>query len=287
MKDKQKLTPYVKGIIITLIGVMILSPDSILIRLANVDVITNIFYRGIFLSLWMFIIVCITHKKNSLQKLIQIDKFDILLVLSHTIGSFSFVIAISYTTIAKALLIISISPILSAVLSYIFLSEKISIYTFITLLATFLGFGIIFYENENWTVSWIGNLAALISAFVLSTTFIVARYKKQSMMIPLLYSGLLVAIICIFFIIPIPTKSLLILLLQGLLIASAFALLTLGPKYIPATEVNLIMLVETILSILIAAVFLQEIPNLRVLLGGIIILLILFIYYSYQIKTVK
>ena len=85
----------------------------------------------------MLIIIFATHKKNSLQKLSQLDKLDFLMIGLFTISSFSFVFAITYTTIAKALLIISISPMISAVLSYVFLSEKISITTLVALITTF------------------------------------------------------------------------------------------------------------------------------------------------------
>ena len=106
-------------------------------------------------------------------------------------------------------------------------------------------------------------------------------------MIPLFYTGLLVAVICIIFVEPISNKALLFLFIQGLLIAASFSLLTLAPKYISATEVSLIMLLETIFSIALAWLILKEIPNFRVILGGTVILLTLMAHYSYQMKVSK
>jgi drug/metabolite transporter (DMT)-like permease len=281
------MSNYAKGLWIVLLGVVLLSPDSILVRLADADTITIIFYRGVFFSFWAGIILIFTYKKKIGQRLATMDRADGLCVLCNVIGSFSFVLAISYTTIAKALLIISISPVISAILSYIFLSEKISITTLLSIAMVFFGFYIIFYEGEDWINTWFGNLNALISAFLLSIIFVISRRKKKSMLPAMFFGGIFVAILTIFFSSPIQISSyaLLILFIQGFVVASAFALLTLGPKYIPATEVSLMMLLETVFSILLAWWILREMPTAKTLAGGALILTTLIVYSLYQVKS--
>ena len=277
---------YSKGFLITLAGVLILSPDSLLIRLVQQDVFTIIFYRGLLASFWMIIFIAFTYKKKFFIAVVNIDKLDLLVAFLFSIGSYSFVIAISYTTIAKALLIISISPIISAVLSRIFLAEKILLGTLLTIVFTIFGFVVIFYEAGSASGSFLGNISAVVSAFVLSSIFVISRYKKKTTMIPLFYSGIFVAIFTLFFspILQISAITLYIFLASGLIITSSFLLLTLGAKYIPATEVSLLMLLETVLSIVFAWIFLQEIPALRVIIGGIIIIAALGFNSLWQIK---
>ena len=47
------MTEHTKGILITLAGVLILSPDSLVIRLIQLDAWTLTFWRGIFISFWI------------------------------------------------------------------------------------------------------------------------------------------------------------------------------------------------------------------------------------------
>ena len=55
-----RLSDRGKGILMSLVGVFVLSPDSLLIRLAGLDDYTLIFYRGLFpvfsisLALWLY-----------------------------------------------------------------------------------------------------------------------------------------------------------------------------------------------------------------------------------------
>lgn len=278
---------YTKGFLITLIGVLVLSPDSLLIRLAGQDVFTIIFYRGVFLAFWLGLILALIYKKNFFSTIIRFDKLDFLLAICYAIGAFSFVFAISHTTIAKAILIVSVSPIISAIFSYFFLSEKITISTMWAMIFALLGFVVIFYEKNLGAGSWFGNINAFISAVVLSSIFIISRYKKKSMMVPLFYSGIFVAIISLLFFHPmfqISFNSLLILWILGLIIAVSFALLTLGPKYVSATEVNLIMLLETILSIFLAWWILKETPSIQTTIGGVMVISTLVFHSLWQIK---
>ena len=46
-----------KGILISLVGVFILSPDSLMLRLAGLDDHTLIFYRGLFPALTISLIL--------------------------------------------------------------------------------------------------------------------------------------------------------------------------------------------------------------------------------------
>ncbi len=280
---------YTKGLLITLAGVLVLSPDSLLVRLASVDPFTIIFYRGVFMFFWITVMLVILYQKNIFAILTNTDKFDFLLGVLHAAGSFTFVLAISYTTIAKALIIISISPFFSAILSYFLLSEKITIATLFTMLVTFCGFMIIFSDGISFTDSWFGNLNAVLTSFILSGIFVISRHKKKSMMSALLLSSFIATVASFYFAKPLEVSvySLSVLFMIGLILAVSFSLLTLGPKYIPATEANLLMLLKTIFAILLAWIILQEIPDGKTILGGATILVSLALNSLYQAKKLK
>ena len=65
----------IKGLYISLIGVFILSPDSLLIRLLNLNDVSLIFYRGILPAIATSLLLLIYYKKNIIKAFILIG-FD-------------------------------------------------------------------------------------------------------------------------------------------------------------------------------------------------------------------
>ena len=66
---------------------------------------------------------------------------------------------------------------------------------------------------------------------------------------------------------------LVLLLLGGVVMPVSFGLIFLGPKYLPAPEVALILLLEAILGPLLVWFFIGEEPTLRIFLSGAVILI--------------
>ena len=56
-----------KGLILSLIGVLILSPDSLLIRLVNLDDFSLIFYRSALPVITIFLFLLYIYKSNLLK----------------------------------------------------------------------------------------------------------------------------------------------------------------------------------------------------------------------------
>ena len=108
------------------------------------------------------------------------------------------------------------------------------------------------------------------------------------MLAPLFLSGLFVTLFTFPFaaLDTISGQDFLLTIALGFILGISFVLLTLGPKYIKAAEVNLLMLLETVLGTYFAWTILKEIPSLQVIFGGIIILLALFFSF-YPVKKVK
>ena len=279
------MTEHTKGILITLAGVLILSPDSLVIRLIQLDAWTLTFWRGIFISFWIGLTMLVFFRKTTLQQFKNIEKLDMLLSVLFAIGTFGFVFAIQNTTVAKVLVIVSVSPVFTALFSYIFLKEKIALRMVIAMLVIVAAFVLMFYDSFQ-TGAWQGDLAAFLCSINLAVIFVIARRKKKNMLAPLFLSGLFVAL----FTFPFATldtisgQDFLLIIALGFILGISFVLLTLGPKYIKAAEVNLLMLLETVLGTYFAWTILKEIPSLQVILGGIIILLALFFSF-YPLKN--
>ena len=187
------MAEHTKGILITLAGVLILSPDSLVIRLIQLDAWTLTFWRGIFISFWIGLTMLVFFRKTTLQQFKNIEKLDMLLSVLFAVGTFGFVFAIQNTTVAKVLVIVSVSPVFTALFSYIFLKEKIALRMAIAMLVIVAAFVLMFYDSFQ-TGAWQGDLAAFLCSINLAVIFVIARRKKKNMLAPLFLSGLFVAL---------------------------------------------------------------------------------------------
>ena len=232
-----------------------------------------------------FYFISYIYRSTLWQQFTSLSKPDIYLTILFAIGTITFVSAIKHTVAAKALIILSAAPVFSAIFSYIFLREKISLRSFITIIIVISTFVFMFFDSLK-SGSLYGDFNALCSAAALAGVFVISRHKKKQVFVPLLMAGLIVSAFCypLANVAQVDKYSFLLIIFLGFILAASFVLLTLAPKYIPAPEVSLIMLLETILGSFLVWLFLDEVPGLRVIIGGVIILLALSFNSLFALK---
>ncbi len=120
-----------------------------------------------------------------------------------------------------------------------------------------------------------GNMYAVGTAFALSTYFVLLRKARgQNASIALATGGAITAVISLLMgaepLSASAADALYIFLLCGMVVPIAFLMISRGPKYLPAAEANLIMLLEAILGPLFVWVGLGEVPSGPVVLGGLL-----------------
>ena len=113
-----------KGLLMSLIGVFILSPDSLLIRLADLNDLSLIFYRGALPPITIILFLIIYYKGNIAKSFLLMGKAGIIYALLYSVMFFTFVYSIQHTAVANTLVIIASAPIFTAILSVIFLKEN-------------------------------------------------------------------------------------------------------------------------------------------------------------------
>jgi drug/metabolite transporter (DMT)-like permease len=125
----------------------------------------------------------------------------------------------------------------------------------------------------------LGDLMALAQAVFMAATFVLVRSRQEVDMVPCAaISGLLVA--CVSF--PLssglgmaPDKILLLAILCFFILPVSFGLLIAAPKYIPAPEVNMILLLEMVLGPLLVWTVTGEPATRSTLIGGGLLMLVL------------
>ena len=285
------LSQHSKGIIITALGVLIISPDGLLTRLIQVDHWTLIFWRALFLSFGMWLIVSLTYPNRAWQKYKSMGRGGVMMVLVYSMGTISFIVAITHTSVANTLIILSTTPLFAAIIGWVFLREPIPVRTWCAILLVGIGIFVISSDSESQTSSLFGDLAAMCGAFFLATGFTVVRRFPAISIFPVIStSGLLTALIILPLAQPFSATQadMGYLLIMGIyMLPVGTALMFLGPRFIPAAEVGLMLLLESILGPIWVWLALGEQPGVRTFIGGAIILTTLVVNTLWVMRSLR
>ena len=173
-------------------------------------------------------------------------------------------------------LMIALAPMLSAVISFIFLKENTDQKTWIAIIVTTLA--VIYIFNDSFERGDVfGNFLGLICATGLAVGAVIIRSTKKINLVPSAMMGkLMVTLIALLFADNLILKgndTIIIPLMCIMCVAIPFVLITLAPRYISAAEVNLFFLLETILGPLWVWLVIHEQPSIETIIGGIVIIL--------------
>lgn len=288
------MTNHLKGLLMTIFAVVILSPDSVLIRLVedaspDVDSWTVLFWRGLLYAVGVSLLVLIKYREKTVAEFKNIGKGGLLIGFFSGISTGTFVFAIVYTSIANALVIISTGPIMIAIVAWFLLREKSSIVTWMSMIIVFIGIYIVMSGSIGGE-SLVGDFFALITAVMMGFTFTLTRKYKDINMVPVNAIGGLIAALIAFVMahkITVPTEVIGYIIAMGSILSISFSLITIAPRYMPAAEVGMIMPLETVLGSLIAWYVINEVPSINALIGGTIVIVTLFLHSWHSTKLAK
>ena len=238
----KNLTDQQKGSLLAFVAVLFITPDSLFIRLSNVETWGLVFYRGIIPFFTVFFGMLIIYKLNFFKILFQSGFHGFLYIATFSITNITFVVSIQNTNVANTLVMIATAPMLSAILGAIFLKEPPDRKTWVSIIITFLAIIYIFFDSLKLG-NFYGDLLGFITAIGLAVGAVVIRSAKSKNLVPAAVIGkLFVASFALFFIesFLLAEKDLIIVPLMCILcVAIPFVLVTIAPRYIPAAEVNL------------------------------------------------
>ncbi|MGB9802054.1 MAG: DMT family transporter, partial [Arcobacter sp.] len=135
-----------KGIIITALGVLLMSFESLFIKLTSISPFTFSFYLGIFMFISMLLLLLI--KQRDIIREVTKTSFYIFLLCGILMGSANifFIWAIKSTTAANVVLIIGTGALFTSFFAYLFYKEKIKLNVLIASFFLFIGLFIIFND---------------------------------------------------------------------------------------------------------------------------------------------
>ena len=285
-----KLIYKIPGYVLLLFGGFCLSWGGLIIRsFEEASVWQILFLRSFFFLIFLSFFLIVIYKKNTIQ-IIKKSGFPAVaggLFLSLSFVAYTF--AITSTTVANVVFIISTQTVFLAIFGYFFLKEKISMVSFLSILLAMVGITIMVGDSFS-TGSFFGNIVALAIPINFSILVMIIRKFPQLDMVPaIFYSGVFA---CIYGLILSDTleftsHDILMGFILGVpQLAFGFICITIGSKTTKAVTVGILMLSETLCAPLWVWLFLNEIPPLSVFIGGFVIVIAVIIK-SLDKSTIK
>jgi drug/metabolite transporter (DMT)-like permease len=275
-----KQTLPLNGNMIGILGGIILSTDSVFIRMMNIENSwTIVALRGVFMWGICLLVWALWGKSRSTLGQPWLTKDNVLSTLFFCISSACFVNALNRGNVATVLVIISSTPFISALICRLFFKIKSDRSVMIAALAGIVGV-IIVMSGRAAGDHAIANVYALATAVSMALAFIfTSRVKGGTVGLPSL-GGLLASLLIALWMGPELSDSLKTLtfaqygwsLAEGALIMPlAMGLITLSTRYVSPANAGLFLLLETALAPLWMAVFLGEMPTIQAVVGGAVI----------------
>ena len=284
----KSLSNQKKGSLMAFVAVMFITPDSLFIRLSTIDTWSLVFYRGIIPFTIVFLGMIFIYQFKFFKMLFLNGYHGIAYILTFSITNVAFVVSIQNTNVANTLVMIATAPMLSAILSTIFLKENPDKKTWVAIIITFISVLYIFFDSIK-IGNFYGDILGLIAALGLAIGAVIIRSGKKLNLVPSAVIGkLFVALFAIFFVQDfklIDDDLIIVPLMCVMCVAIPFVLVTIAPRFITAAEVNLFFLLETIIGPVWVWLVIKEQPTLETIFGGIVILLTIGIHSFLKLKN--
>ena len=279
------------GIFLALLGALILTPDTLLMRLSELSGGQMVAWRATQAGSIFFIIGLFPFILSSSGVKPKIwRKSFVALVFVQMANVFCFAYGIYLAPVAIVLIAVATVPVFSIILGAVVLKEAVDMRTWAIVVIVFFGVtlsvigDINSYDIFNLS-SILGGLCGLVVAFSLACNFVIIRKDKEvAFPLALGTGGILCGLLAFYFwpsASEINLKGMFYISITGLLILPlSFILLSRASRMTPASNVSIIMLLETILGPLWVWTFTTERPQFLTIIGGIIVILALIYFFS-------
>ncbi|QEX21816.1 membrane protein [Hypericibacter adhaerens] len=256
------------------------SMAGILTRLVETDSWTLTFWRSSIGGLFLLAAVAV-QGRGLLARFRALSPVGWFLGIWMGIETVCFILAFTHTTIAKALIIIAINPLLAAFAGWLVLRERIAGHTVLALVATFGGVAYMVWGQFGGG-SGFGDLMALTVAGMFAVVIVtIRRFGDIDLLPAMVVAGATGALLVLPwahpFSVSLADAGYLALFGCGEF-GLSLVLFTAGARLVPTVEVALLGLVESALAPLWVWFAVGEEPGERALIGGAVVLIALLLY---------
>ncbi|MDG2403594.1 MAG: DMT family transporter [Paracoccaceae bacterium] len=279
------------GLGLAILGALILTPDTLLMRWAEMNGFQMLAWRGllsgsVYLSLWAVsrrgkLITDITNLKSP---------FGAGLIVCQFFNATLFSLGVSIAPVSLVLFGIATVPVFSALFAFLIMREATGPATWVAIFTVLTGIALALFSGENgqykiefW--SFLGALAGLGVALSLALSFVLIRQKKNSPFVLAIGIGGLLSGTIGFLVTGaenMTTGNIEYIIITGaMIVPTSFFLLSFAARHTHASNVSLALLLETVLGPVWVWSGTTEQPTKMMLIGGFVVVASLITYLFY------
>ena len=181
---------------------------------------------------------------------------------------------------------VSLVPLIAAIISFIFLKEKLDIITNTAIFLCLIAVIFIFYDSIG-SGRILGDIFGILTAIAVAGSLVIIRSAPTKNFIPSYVMGKLCTalfaslLVSSFVIGPLDLSYIFLMIFT---VGFSFIFITFAPRFISASEVGLFFLLETALGPIWVWWFISEVPSFNTIVGAIFIVFIIFLHSIYMLK---
>ena len=280
---------YLIGILIVFMGGVFLSTSGIMLRsMDDANGWQVVLIRSLTFFITILTIMIFRYRRNTFAAYRAVGVSGIFAAILLGLGSVCYIFAMLNTSVANVVFIIGSAPLVTALIAWLFLKEKIGVWGLVAMITSVFGIGLMFLDGFI-SGGMFGNLMALLMVFMFAFYLLILRSKKHIDMIPATgLSGLITFAIAAVMVsdLDISLHDLVICMMLGSFqLGLGFLFLTLGTRFIPAAEVALFSMSEAILNPLWVWIGVNEVPSNYTLAGSAVVLISVITYSLIAIRN--
>ena len=267
---------YVRGVALTLFTAVAWSFTGLIFRyIEDATSWQVVFFRASVFTAALAIVFMVRHRMGLLRAILGVGLSGLIAAACLGFGSVFYLHAINNTTIANVAFVVSSAPFMAAAMGRIILHEPVARRTWFCICLALGGVAVMVAEGFALG-GWAGILLALASAATSAGFTIALRWGRTRDQAPvILLAGLITMAVSAPFVgdFTITSGDLALCALQGIVIsASCNVIFTYCARWVPAAELQLLSMAESVLSPLWVWLLLSEVPTFWTLVGGVIVL---------------
>ena len=235
-----------------------------------------IFYRSCFLSVALGVVFVVQNGWRVRGALRDLRPWALLGSLCIASVNTCFILALTYTTVANTMFLLSAAPIFTALLGWIVLGESVARGVWVAMGVALVGMGVMLWDGVG-AGTLFGNALAMMAALSFGIFVVVLRKGRGVNMLPVVILGTVLAGVFAAFMcewaFSISYHDVALLFLWGALLAgTVHAIFTWASRHVPGAELTLLVLIEFILAPMWVWLVIDERPSVATLIGGALVI---------------
>ncbi len=251
------------------------STGGFFVRSVSVDPWEIISVRCFFAGLGVLLILFVTER-GRVWPVLRASSWPVILMgVATAWGIIAYVLSMQYTLVANVIAIMTTSTVMVALLAKPVLGEPVALRTWLALLGSLCGVGVMFWSDVGGG-GVIGNLLALsIAAAIALQTLIARRFRTGRMEPAVLIAAVIAGLASLPLALPFDAtgREVGFMAALGLVqLASALTLYFYAARYLPAPILVFVVLIDAVFAPIWVWLGFGEVPGTLVFIGAVVIL---------------